>query len=90
MTEIREALGPVMHWYQSDEDGPRPTINIVMDLVSDHQRERSAMIKVQSLVLRTRRECEEGHPISAFNLANDIIAILGLPAPEKEEGREDG
>ena len=79
--EVLAALEPVLHWYQSDEEPQRFVVDIIADLVSDHVKERYAMIEVQKIVLAARRDCLASTPISALNLANDIISVLGQPAP---------
>ena len=42
---IREALEPVLHWYQSDEHPDRSTAEIVRDIVADLQRDRAAVVR---------------------------------------------
>ncbi len=76
--EIREALGPVVHWYQRDEIPGRNTVDIVRDVVSDLQEDRAACLNVQRLAQDAKRLCQEGHPVSAFNLATDILNALGV------------
>ena len=41
LTLLREALEPVLHWYQSDEHKERPLIEIVRDVVADLQEDRA-------------------------------------------------
>lgn len=79
--EVQEALKPVLDWYQPDDQPQRFIVDIITDLVSDHAKERQAMIEVQKIVLAARRDCLASAPISALNLANDIISVLGLPSP---------
>ena len=76
---IREKLEPVLHWYQSDEHDPRGTGEMVADIVSDLQEDRAACLNAQRIAQDAKRLCEEGHPVSAFNLSMDIRnAIHGL------------
>lgn len=57
--EIREALAPVIDWYQSDEVPGRNTVAIVRDMVSDLQEDRRAALILTKIVLAARRH--EGH-----------------------------
>lgn len=88
--KIREELDPVIGWYQSDEVPGRNTVDIVRDVVSDLVDDRAAIGNVQRLAQDAKRLCQEGHPVSAFNLATDILQALGVGAvraptsPEKE------
>jgi len=74
--EIREALEPVIDWYQSDEHPGRRTVDIVQDVVSDLQLDRSHCLQVQRLAQDAKRMCEEGAPVSAHNLACEVLKIL--------------
>lgn len=40
-----EALEPVLHWYQSDEEHARPLIDIVRDIVADLQSDRASLLR---------------------------------------------
>lgn len=40
-SDVREALEPVIHWYQSDEHPERPLAEIVADVVADLQQDRA-------------------------------------------------
>lgn len=73
---IREKLAPVLDWYQSDEHPGRNTVDIVADVVEDLQTDRAAVLAAQRVALDAKRQCEAGAPISAYNLANDIISAL--------------
>ena len=66
---IREALEPVLHWYQSDEHPDRSTAEIVRDIVADAQRDRAAIISVQRIAQRTR---------DAYSLALDVLDACGV------------
>lgn len=46
---IREALAPVIDWYQSDEHPGRNTVDIVKDVVADLQDDRKAALKLKSV-----------------------------------------
>lgn len=76
--EIREALAPVIDWYHSDEHPDRNTVDIVSDVVSDLQEDRAALINAQRIAQDARNACLEGAPISAHNLALDILEALGV------------
>lgn len=86
--EIREALGPVIDWYQSDEIPGLNTVEIVRDVVSDLQEDRAACLKAQRLAQDAKRLCQEGHPVSAFNLATDILDALGVGAVQSPTSNE--
>jgi len=62
--EIREALAPVIDWYQSDEVPGRNTGAIVRDIVADLQDDRRAALILTRIVLAARRhDGEEAHHI---------------------------
>lgn len=42
---LREALEPVLHWYQSDEHPERPLLDIVADVVADLQHDRTEALQ---------------------------------------------
>lgn len=42
--DLRAALEPVMHWYQSDEHPERPLVEIVADVVADLQEDRAFVL----------------------------------------------
>ncbi len=77
---IREALSPVLDWYQSDEVPGRNTVEIVTDVVSDLREDRAALLNVQRLAQDAKRLCEDGHPISAHNLAVQVLDAMGVGA----------
>lgn len=52
--EIREALGPVIDWYQSDEHPRRNTVDIVRDVVSDLEADRKASLLLSRIVVAAR------------------------------------
>lgn len=52
--EIREALKPVIHWYQSDEVPGRNTEDIMTDVVSDLLSYREAAFLLSRIVLKVR------------------------------------
>ena len=41
---VREALEPVLHWYQSDEHPERPLAEVVADIVADLQQDRAFVL----------------------------------------------
>lgn len=47
---VRDALAPVLHWYQSDEDADRSTGNILEDMVSDLQRDREDALLLNQIM----------------------------------------
>lgn len=48
-TALREAVEPVLHWYQSDEHDNRPLIDIVRDIVADLQSDRKDALRAATL-----------------------------------------
>jgi hypothetical protein len=46
---LREALEPVLHWYQSDEQDERPLEDIVRDVVTDLQHDRALSLQAWKL-----------------------------------------
>lgn len=61
---IREALAPVIDWYQSDEHPGRNTVDIVRDVVSDLQEDRAASLLLTKIVLAARKHAgDEAHRI---------------------------
>ena len=85
---IREALEPVLHWYQSDEHPDRSTAEIVRDIVADAQRDRAAIISVQRIAQRTRDARAKGAPISGYTLALDVLEACGVGvSPSQDRGR---
>lgn len=40
ITALTAAIKPVEHWYQSDEEHPRPLVDILTDIVADLQEDR--------------------------------------------------
>ncbi len=61
-TELRKALEPVLHWYQSDEEPIRELMDIVKDVVADLQADRAVALKTRKL-----SECVEWLNSSAFS-----------------------
>ena len=86
--KIREALEPVIDWYQSDEVPERNTLDIVQDVVSDLVEDRTALINAQRLAQNAKRLSEEGHPVSAHILATDILDALGVGAVRSSTYKE--
>ncbi len=48
----RDALAPVLDWYQSDEHEPRPTEDIVADAVADLVSDRDEVLRLAKEVKR--------------------------------------
>jgi hypothetical protein len=44
---IRQAIAPVLDWYQSDEHEPRFTVEIVTDIVADLQSDRAELLQLR-------------------------------------------
>jgi hypothetical protein len=62
--EIREALAPVIDWYQSDEVPGRNTADIVRDVVADLEADRKAALILARIVLAARSvEGGEAHRV---------------------------
>jgi hypothetical protein len=55
LRKVREALNPVLFWYQSDEAELRPTQDIVADVVSDLQMDRASSLLLNSILLETKK-----------------------------------
>lgn len=49
LSALTAAIEPVEHWYQSDEDEPRPLVDILTDIVADLQEDRQQSLKVPAL-----------------------------------------
>lgn len=47
---LREALEPVLHWYQSDEQPDRPLLDIIADIVADLQVDRTECLRLTALL----------------------------------------
>jgi hypothetical protein len=45
---IRRAIAPVLCRYQADDDYPRPTLDIIKDIVADLQSDREACLRLTS------------------------------------------
>jgi hypothetical protein len=45
---VRQAIAPVIDWYQPDEEHPRLTVDIVKDAVADLQSDREACLRLTS------------------------------------------
>lgn len=56
--KIREALEPVIDWYQSDEHPSRDTVDIVEDIVADLQMDRNDSLKCRKALREIRQEAE--------------------------------
>lgn len=61
---VREAIAPVLHWYQSDEHEDRSTVSIMEDMVSDLQRDREDALLVN--LPRPEGRGFSGGPQAAF------------------------
>lgn len=48
---LEEAIEPVRHWYQSDEEDARPLVNILADIVADLRVDRALALKAKKLLL---------------------------------------
>ena len=44
---IRQAIEPVIDWYQSDEEHPRLTLDIIKDIVADLQSDRAEVLRLR-------------------------------------------
>ena len=45
---VQAAVAPVLDWYQSDEQPPRPLAEIVADVVADLQADRTELLGLRS------------------------------------------
>ena len=71
---LREALGPVMHWYQSDEHEPRSLADIIADAVADLQHDRGIALAAQALMARWPTDQHDGSPL--YDEAQNLRAAL--------------
>lgn len=67
ITAHAAAINPVEHWYQSDEEHPRPLVDIFTDIVEDLQEDREQSLKVPALTAENERLRE------ARNLAYGLL-----------------
>ncbi|WP_339696024.1 hypothetical protein [Celeribacter baekdonensis] len=74
--DIREALEPVIDWYQSDEVPGRNTVDIVRDVVADLVEDREAILNVQRIAQDAQRRLQEGHSIDALATMNAVLSAL--------------
>lgn len=47
--QLREALEPVRHWYESDDHDPRDDLDILRDVVADLQADRAEVLSLTRL-----------------------------------------
>jgi hypothetical protein len=90
---IREALAPVIDWYQSDEVPGRNTVDIVRDVVADLQEDRRAALILAKIVLAVRKHGgDEAHRIMPhiWPLIVEADQLPSMPPrSESKEGRND-
>jgi hypothetical protein len=53
---IRQAIEPVLDWYQSDEEQPRLTVDIIKDIVADLQSDRDNILKLRNAAVFAVKE----------------------------------
>ena len=53
--DLRKAIEPVKDWYQSDEEEPRPLVDIITDIVADLQEDRAQSLRVPTLSTRNAK-----------------------------------
>jgi hypothetical protein len=85
--DVRKALEPVLHWYQSDEHGERPTIDIIHDVVADLQNDRNAALLLHRIVIELRKvEGKQAHQImpQIWPLLCEASEMMPLPAAPTE------
>jgi hypothetical protein len=85
---LRDALEPILHWYQSDEEPDRSTYDILRDVVSDLEMGRSQLLSVQRIAKRVVRDCEAGSPVSVHTVSASILAVISGSAALRTEGGE--
>ena len=47
---LTAAIKPVEHWYQSDEEHPRPLVDILTDIVDDLQEDRQDVLAMKGVM----------------------------------------
>lgn len=72
---LRAALEPVLDWYQSDEQPPRPLPDIVRDVVTDLQKDRTELLRLE----------KESHWISTDTALPDEDLTVLVYAPDADE-----
>lgn len=55
---VREALAPVLDWFQSDEEAERPLVDILRDVVQELVADREDNLKYQNIEHDLRRQVE--------------------------------
>lgn len=52
LAEVRGAIEPVRHWYESDEHPPRDLPDILTDIVSDLQNDRKELLELNATLAK--------------------------------------
>jgi hypothetical protein len=82
--EARAALGPVLYWYQPDEEPDRPLIELIKDAAADLAADRAELLALRRALAEIRdRTGEPGTRLLAE-------AALTRDRPEPEPGPEPG
>lgn len=54
---VSKALAPVLDWFQSDEHEPRPTLDILRDVVAELQMDRQVSLKAMEACRKFLKAC---------------------------------
>jgi hypothetical protein len=74
---IRQAIAPVIDWYQSDEHHPRLTVDIIKDIVADLQKDRAEVLKLRRV--RAQDLYDALWEVSEVPEALESLGRSGLP-----------
>jgi hypothetical protein len=64
---VRQAIAPVIDWYQPDEEHPRLTVDIVKDAVADLQSDRTDAASWQAVMATVERFGWDGSKGTVFD-----------------------
>jgi hypothetical protein len=92
--KVREALVPVLDWFQSDEHEARPTLDILRDVVAELQMDRQVSLKAMEACRKFLKACRcvdiHHHGFgSAFDAAMEATQLqveLGTESFARREG----
>ncbi len=73
---LKEAVGPVLHWYQSDEEHERPLADIVEDIVADLQSDRAALGASSPATPRGPIDWRDGPPPDELKDGRQVLLKL--------------
>lgn len=88
--QFLKGIGPVHHWYQSDEDNPRDNAEMLAEIVDDLHSERHSILEVQRLCQAAKRAHEEGLFLPSEALVADIMKAIGVGQSAKSDKEDQG